>query len=228
MSLTSKVVQRISSTATTAETFRLPDDRLLGYKSYGSPSGRPAFHFHGSPSCRLEAEDWDRVGRKLNVTVIGIDRPGMGQSTFKRDATLLDWPSDVHNLAKHLQLKTFHVFGGSGGGPFALACAYSLPKDVLLGTGVISGVAPPETGYEGAAWNRKLAFKVNAHLPWSFLRWLLDIGLGNSAQTQTPEHWKSTMEKVFATFSKEDHALLDQFPDQKERQIECYREAFSQ
>ena len=49
-------------------------------------------------------------------------------------------------LAKHLGLDSFKVYGRSGGSPYALACAYALPKDVLKATGVLFGLGQPEAG----------------------------------------------------------------------------------
>src|ERR1700753_298383 len=125
---------RYASTAsisylTSQQTFTLPDERSLGFGSYGSEKGEPVFYFHGCPGSRLEGGDWDEMAQKLSVRIITIDRPGMGLSTYKPAYSLLDWPSDVHNLAKHLGYEKFRVCGGSGGGPYAIACAHLLPKE---------------------------------------------------------------------------------------------------
>ena len=39
----------------------------------------------------------------------------------------MDWPDDVVEVAKILNLEKFSVLGVSGGGPYALACARSIP-----------------------------------------------------------------------------------------------------
>lgn len=87
-------------------------------------SGIPIFHFHGHPSSRLEIRLFDQNSKKFGVHIIGVDRPGIGLSDFKPEFTLLDWPDDIVELADHLGLEKFVVEGISGGGTFALACAY--------------------------------------------------------------------------------------------------------
>jgi pimeloyl-ACP methyl ester carboxylesterase len=70
----------------------------------------------------------------------------------------LDWPVDVVKLARHLGIhKKFTVYGGSGGGPYALACAYAIPER-LKGVGVVAGTGPWQ-GFkttEGMPWPRRI------------------------------------------------------------------------
>jgi pimeloyl-ACP methyl ester carboxylesterase len=89
----------------------------------------------------LEARFLAEPATQTGVRLIGLDRPGMGLSDFQAGRQLLDWPSDVIELANCLQLDRFAVIGVSGGGPYALACAYTIP-DRLTACGVVSGVGP--------------------------------------------------------------------------------------
>lgn len=107
-----------------SRTLKLPDSRLLGYVQYGDSNGNPLFFFHGLPSSRLECAEFDLIAKKHNIHLIGMDRPGMGLSTFQPNRKILDWPDDVTRLADHLELNSFRVMGSSGGGPYALVCAY--------------------------------------------------------------------------------------------------------
>lgn len=59
--------------------------------------------------------------------VIAIDGPGSGLSDPQRGRRLIDWPHDVAALAA-LGLGRFAILGYSGGGPYALACAYAMPS----------------------------------------------------------------------------------------------------
>jgi len=83
------------------------------------------------------------------MRVIGVDRPGMGLSTFQRGRTLLDWPDDVLQLMDGLGIERFSVLGGSAGGAYALACARVIERGRLRGVGVVSGYAPPGSGLGG-------------------------------------------------------------------------------
>jgi pimeloyl-ACP methyl ester carboxylesterase len=129
----------VDSIAATAQTLQLRDGRRLGYADYGISEGKVLFYFHGHPGSRREARFLAGAAAQAGVRLIGIDRPGMGLSTFKAGRGLLDWPDDVVELADTLHLGRFSVVGFSGGGPYALACAYKLPHR-LIACGVVSGV----------------------------------------------------------------------------------------
>jgi pimeloyl-ACP methyl ester carboxylesterase len=129
---------RSDSVETLDHTLHLRDGRTLGYAEYGVAEGKALFYFGAS---RLEARFLAESATQTGVRLIGIDRPGMGLSDFQAGRQLLDWPSDVIELADCLQLDHFAVIGVSGGGPYALACAYTIP-DRLTACGVVSGVGP--------------------------------------------------------------------------------------
>jgi pimeloyl-ACP methyl ester carboxylesterase len=78
--------------------------------------------------------------------ILSIDRPGFGLSTFQPGRRITDWPADVHAFAKHVDLPRFAVVGGSGGGPYALACALELRKQMLTSVGVFAGAPPWAVG----------------------------------------------------------------------------------
>jgi len=133
---------------TESQTFGLKDGRLLGYAEWGDPDGIPVFFFHGTPGSRILTRAFDAAARDKGFRLIGVDRPGYGLSTLQEGRTLLDFPSDLVQLADHLELNTFHAIGGSGGGPYVLVCAYALPERVLSGL-VMCGVGPAEAWDEG-------------------------------------------------------------------------------
>ena len=119
----------------------LPDGRRLAYVEHGASGGVPVFVFHGTPASRLGHEFTDKVARALDVRVIVPDRPGIGRSDPSPTRSLLDWGGDVVALADALGLDRFGVLGYSGGGPYALACAHTVP-DRLLGVTTMAGVGP--------------------------------------------------------------------------------------
>ncbi len=126
---------------------KLPDGRQLCFAEYGAPKGQPIFVFHGNPNSRLL---WGVIpGSPFlpNVRLIAPDRPGFGQTDFKKDITTLqNWPNDITALADSLGIKKFAVFGPSGGGPYALSCAWKIPER-LTSVGIFASVGPfiPET-----------------------------------------------------------------------------------
>jgi len=131
----------------TRQTFQLPDSRILGYAEYGDPQGKPLLYFHGWPSSRIEFAglNGNEIARQLNISVIAVDRPGFGLSSYQPHHKFTDWPADVSRLADHLGFERFAVLGYSASSPYTLACAHAL-SDRLTAVGVVSGVAQPFNG----------------------------------------------------------------------------------
>lgn len=127
----------------------LSDGRRMTWREYGDESGFPIFYFHGTPGSSLEGAVFDKAARRHGARLIAVDRPGFGESTFKHNRKVTDWPDDVKQVADHLNLGVFSVFGWSGGGPHALVCAVSLSQR-LLGVGLIA----PQTAK--VVFNRRL------------------------------------------------------------------------
>lgn len=119
----------------------LSDERKVGYCEFGPADGVPVIYFHGWPACGREAMLYGETVAQSGVRLIAPDRPGFGVSDFARGRTLLDYPGDISELADCLGLEKFHLLGNSGGGPYAAACAYSIP-DRLLGTTIVAGLSP--------------------------------------------------------------------------------------
>ncbi len=94
-----------------AKHLRLSDGRRLAYQEYGDPDGSPALFFHGWIGSRLDFAPNDEMARSLGVRVIALDRPGCGESDFKGDRQLLDWPKDVSEAADNLGFGQFAVCG---------------------------------------------------------------------------------------------------------------------
>jgi pimeloyl-ACP methyl ester carboxylesterase len=120
----------------------LPDGRRLCYAEYGDPGGQPILVFHGNPNSRLLWGVMPGSPFLPNVRLIAPDRPGFGQTDFVEGVTTLgNWPNDVVALADALKIGKFAVFGPSGGGPFALACAWKIPER-LTSVGIFASVGP--------------------------------------------------------------------------------------
>jgi pimeloyl-ACP methyl ester carboxylesterase len=123
------------------EAVTLTDGRALAYEEYGDPAGTPVLSFHGGLSSRLDAATADTAAQELGVRLISPDRPGMGQSDFQPNRTLLDWPHDVTELANTLGLGSFAVMGWSAGGPYAAVCAAKL-ADRINAVALLSSSVP--------------------------------------------------------------------------------------
>jgi pimeloyl-ACP methyl ester carboxylesterase len=110
----------------------------------------------------------------LGVHLITTDRPGSGLSTYQPGRHILDWPSDLVQLADHLGIQKFHVAGHSGGGPYTSACAYSLPERVW-GAAILSGAGPAdaEDALKTMTPLNRLAFSIGHFMPWPLWRLLV-------------------------------------------------------
>lgn len=120
----------------------LEDGRQLGYAEYGPTSGRPLIWFHGTPGARRQISPEAReVAYEKGVRIIAVERPGIGVSTPHCYENVHEFAHDIEHLGSALELERFAVAGLSGGGPYALACAYHMP-DRVVSTAVLGGVAP--------------------------------------------------------------------------------------
>lgn len=148
-------------------TIQLSDGRTLGFDDVGAPDGLPVIYFHGFGSSRVIRHPDDSIAERLGVRLIAVDRPGIGSSSGRPGRQMLDWPADVAALADALGIERFDVLGWSGGGPYALACAWSLPGRVRR-AGVISGPAPligaGSTGY--LIRSHRAAARAAGAAPW--------------------------------------------------------------
>lgn len=197
----------------------LPDGRKLGYALYGPADAPPVFYCHGFPSNRLEFQLIQPVleGRGVAAQVVVFDRPGYGKSSFQPKRTFLDWPGDVAAAADLLGLDRFSVVGVSGGGPYALACGYSLP-DRVSRVGVVVGVAPREaTGMDKAA-------SIDGPSANSLLR-RLQFAMSAYAFKKSQED--RFVEQTVATMGDVDREVLTR-PDVRQWFIDMTREAFIQ
>ncbi|MDQ1374661.1 MAG: hypothetical protein QOJ09_1999 [Actinomycetota bacterium] len=123
-------------------TVGLADGRRLSFAEFGPPDGRPVVWLHGTPGARRQIPEAARLAaHEVGVRLIGIDRPGVGESTPHLYRNVLAFADDLGAVADALGVGRFAVIGLSGGGPYVLAAAYAFPHRVVAGA-VLGGVAP--------------------------------------------------------------------------------------
>jgi pimeloyl-ACP methyl ester carboxylesterase len=142
--------------------FRRQNGAAVAFSEYGDPQGAPIFFCHGWPSSRTMAELTDASARNLRLRIISPDRPGIRDSKFDPNRTLLDWPPLLRELAAHLRIDKFRILAISGGAPYAYAAAWMIP-DRVEAIAVVSG-APPIAELEDRGglltlYNRLLALR---------------------------------------------------------------------
>ena len=136
----------------------LADGRTLGYAVFGH-QGPTLLWFHGCPGGRRQVPPGARaMAAAGEVRVVGIERPGTGDSTPHIYANIRAYTADVDALLDALEIPACGVIGLSGGGPYALACAHSLER--VQTCAVLGGVAPargPEAMRGGVSTLARLA-----------------------------------------------------------------------
>ena len=203
------------------QTVKLPDGRTIGFAEYGDLKGIPVFAFHGSPGCRYDGLGLHDIAKQLGVRIIFTDRPGHGLSTFQPNRRYTDFPADISFLAKHLGIPRYHVAGQSGGGPHVLACAHGSPKEELLSSTVIAGMAPPEmlTRKDAGLYTTAIMF-LYRRTP-RLLRYILDYSI------RSEERMRSQLKAVLWLLSKKEQEDLSK-PEAISVIIKLLREAYAQ
>ncbi|KAL8966911.1 MAG: hypothetical protein Q9183_003158, partial [Haloplaca sp. 2 TL-2023] len=200
---------------------KLQDGRNIGFAEYGNYSGTPMFALHGSPGSRYDALWLNNIARKHNIRIISPDRPGHGTSTFQKDRRLIDYPGDISQLAKHLGIARYHVLGHSGGGPYAIACAYGSPKEELLNVGVVAGMGPPPVlTIRDAGFYTVYALKMMTYLP-SLMRFFINMSVKDEATLN------KNYQYLMKYLTEEDRAEIGG-PDSQRLAVKCLKEAYAQ
>src|ERR1700683_653477 len=128
---------------------RLPDGRDLAYCLYGPEDGAPVVFFYGTPGTMFLAPDRLVAVDEVGIRLLVVDRPGYGASTRLAGRGVAAAAGDLAVLAGHLGWDRFAVWGGSGGGPHALACAAGLGDRIARCACVVS---PAPFDAEGLDW----------------------------------------------------------------------------
>jgi pimeloyl-ACP methyl ester carboxylesterase len=127
--------------AITTSNITTPDGRTLCIESGGDPAGRPIIVHSGTPGGRLLFPPMVDDAGAHGIHLISYDRPGYGGSTPQPGRTVADCVIDVRAIAAAFDVDRIAVWGISGGGPHALACAALLP-DLVCAVASLAAIAP--------------------------------------------------------------------------------------
>jgi pimeloyl-ACP methyl ester carboxylesterase len=122
-------------------TLRLYDD--------GAADGPVILVLHGTPLNGYLFGPHVRDAEDRGIRLVGYDRPGYGGSTVFPGRSVADVVDDVRVIADALEVERLGVWGVSGGGPHALACA-ALATDRVAAVASLASVAPIDA--EGFDW----------------------------------------------------------------------------
>ena len=185
---------------------RLRDGRRMGICEAGDlQNGTPVIFLHGNPGSRHMRHPDDAQTARLGVRLIVPDRPGYGLSDAQPGRRLIDYPSDLVQLADQLKLDRFALFGVSAGGPYVAACAHQLP-DRLTQVAIVSGPAPfdrpAKHALSGVNRDYRRAYRMAAWPAWAL--WPT-IALHDRAVRSAPDR---AFAAVYAQASAADQAVL--------------------
>lgn len=121
--------------------FRSADGRLVTFSRYGPADGHRVLFHSGTPGTRHLSPRMMRTIERHGVQLLVLDRPGYGTSSRWPGRRVADVVTDVRALTGQHGWDSFAVWGGSGGGPHALACAGLLADRVTRCASVV-GPAP--------------------------------------------------------------------------------------
>ena len=117
------------------------DGRGLAVYEAGDPHGRAVVALYGTPSGGLVYEPHGADAEKQGIRLVSWTRPGYGSSTPLPGRSVADVVPDTATVADALGIDRFAVWGVSGGGPHALACA-ALLGDRVAAVASLAAVAP--------------------------------------------------------------------------------------
>lgn len=159
-----------NSNESSHQTFTLPNGRKLGYATYGAETGPVVFHLHGLGDCCFTGAFFHEPGKNLGIRIVAVDRPGIGLSSPKDYRSALDHAEDLRLLAAYLGAKTYSIVGVSGGGPYALACAYALPAEELRSVSLVGGFGPYHLTMQHTRWPVWLFYQICRNVPFLLRR----------------------------------------------------------
>ncbi|HUA46499.1 MAG TPA: alpha/beta hydrolase [Solirubrobacteraceae bacterium] len=117
------------------------DGRRIQVLDRGAPDGPAVLVHNGTPNSRLLYEPSVRLAERQGIRMLSYDRPGYGGSDRDPDRSVASCAQDVRAIADALGIEQLAVWGISGGGPHAVACAALLP-DLVPAVAVLASIAP--------------------------------------------------------------------------------------
>ncbi len=127
----------------------LGDGRQLDCLEAGDPTGWPLLLHHGTPGSRVVAPWEDETCAAAGVRLLSFSRAGYGGSTARPGRSVGDVAGDTAAVLDAAGVDRCAVWGHSGGGPHALACAALIGDRVTVAVSS-AGVAPYDA--DGLDW----------------------------------------------------------------------------
>jgi pimeloyl-ACP methyl ester carboxylesterase len=199
---------------------RRADGSVIAVEVVGDQDATPVLLCHGLADSRLSARWFEHVARQQGVRIIAPDRPGIGGTDPWRLSRLVDWVADATRVLDELQLGTAALLGVSAGGPFAAACAATIPGRVRSLT-LVSPFGRPEWPTAGMVTAQRLSLVLAGHAP-GFSGW--SLGRFAALARRSPQLF---LRLTGTALADADTRVLRQ-PAPRESFLTSYLEAFRQ
>jgi len=131
------------------------DGSEIAVEVAGEHDAAPVLFCHGLADSRLSAYWFAQAAAELGLRVIAPDRPATGGTDPRRLSRLADWAADATLVLDALRAESAALRGISAGGPFAAACAASIPGRVTSLT-LVSPLGAPRWPARGMAPGQRL------------------------------------------------------------------------
>lgn len=162
------------------------DGEIIRVEEFGEPDGKPVLVHPGSPgSRRLFRLDAELAAREFGLRLLSYDRPGYGGRPRRRDRRIADATTDVRGIARALGIQRMGIWGFSGGGCYALACAAMLPE-LVTGAAVFASFAP--YGSPGLRFCEGMSPEYAGEVELFF-----------TDRITARDHWRQDADRLFAT-----------------------------
>jgi len=188
------------------EQLETADGRRLRVEVVGDGQRMVVVHV-GSPNAGVLYDRWAQDALARGLTLLAYDRPGYGESSPRPGRSIADCASDVRTISEAVGFERCAVWGLSGGGPHALACA-ALLDDLVVAAATIGSPAPSDApGFDSfalmsdgarkdyelfladrAEWEREGREQREQLLAWNFEEFAEHWSMGKSPGDQKALH----------------------------------------
>ncbi|KAJ6173014.1 hypothetical protein N7485_005826 [Penicillium canescens] len=120
--------------------------RSIAFSEVGDPKGHVVLCCVGMGLTRYLMAFYDELARTLNLRLVTLDRPGVGESgSHQADepSTPLSWPDDVAIVCNYLRVTKFSILAHSAGAIYALATALRIPQHIRGRIHLLAPWIPP-------------------------------------------------------------------------------------
>ncbi|RHZ66169.1 hypothetical protein CDV55_105987 [Aspergillus turcosus] len=139
------VSEYISSPKLTQKVPHPTTGRAIAFSEVGDPKGHVVLCCLGMGLTRYLMAFYDELARSLNLRLVTLDRPGVGESApyTEEAANPLSWPDDVAIVCNHLKVNKFSILAHSAGAIYALATALRIPQHIRGRIHLLAPWIPP-------------------------------------------------------------------------------------